>query len=161
MHPVWYTKFQSSVLNIREVKRLTANANLCLVTKFPLYLSFTVHYFYTYISSFMQFLMHTNCFELFLSAHFLFWEILNLSLTFVTYLKLKFSIYFRLSGFQSSLLLIYFRDGHQSMAQNLSDINNSPFLRSAWRSCAPSQKSRHHNRSTVVLRDVLVGTGIG
>ena len=47
MHPVWYTKFQSSVLNIREVKRLTANANLCLVTKFALYLSFTVHYFYT------------------------------------------------------------------------------------------------------------------
>ena len=47
MHPVWYTKFQSSVLNIREVKRLTATANLCLVTKFPLYLSFTAHYFYT------------------------------------------------------------------------------------------------------------------
>ena len=47
MHPVWYTKFQSSVLNIREVKRLTANANLCLVTKFVRYLSFTVHYFYT------------------------------------------------------------------------------------------------------------------
>ena len=52
--------------------RQTANANLYHVTKFPLYLSFTVHYFYTYISSFTQFLIHENCFELFLSAHFLF-----------------------------------------------------------------------------------------
>ena len=30
------------------------------------------------MSSFMQFFIHKNCFELFLSAHFLFWEILKL-----------------------------------------------------------------------------------
>ena len=34
------------------VKRQTANANLYYVTKFPLYLSFTVHYLYALISSF-------------------------------------------------------------------------------------------------------------
>ena len=33
---------------------------------------FIVHYFYTLISSFTQFFIHKNCFELFLSAHFLF-----------------------------------------------------------------------------------------
>ena len=37
---------------------------------------------YTQISSFTQFFIHKNCFELFLSAHFLFWEILSLNLTF-------------------------------------------------------------------------------
>ena len=61
--------------------RETANVNLYHVTKFPLYLSFTVHYFYTYISSFAQFFSHKNCFEQYLYAvHFLFWEILNLNL---------------------------------------------------------------------------------
>ena len=57
-----------------------ANANLRHVPKFPLYLLFTVYYFYTYISSFKQFFIHKNCFELFLTAHFLFWEIRNLNL---------------------------------------------------------------------------------
>ena len=33
-------------------------------------------------SSFTQFFIRKNCFELFLSIHFLFWEILNLNLTF-------------------------------------------------------------------------------
>ena len=33
----------------------------------------------------MQFFIHKNCFELFLSAHFLFSEILNLNLTFAAY----------------------------------------------------------------------------
>ena len=61
--------------------RETANMNLYHVTKLPLYLSFTVHYFYTYISSFAQFFSHKNCFEQYLyAAHFLFWEILNLNL---------------------------------------------------------------------------------
>ena len=59
-----------------------AKANLYHVTKFPHYVSFTVHYFYTQISSFKQLFIHKNCFELFLSAHFLFCEILNLNLTF-------------------------------------------------------------------------------
>ena len=44
-------------------------------TKFPLYLSFTVHYFYTLFSGFTQFLIHKNCFELSLSAYFLFLKI--------------------------------------------------------------------------------------
>ena len=35
--------------------------------------------------------LHKNCFELFLSAHFLFWENLNLTLTFAVYQKLKLS----------------------------------------------------------------------
>ena len=69
----------------------------------------------------------------------------------------------RLSGFQSSLLLIYFRDGpnrcslHQSMAQNLSDMWRSTFRdRPALRSFAPSQKTRCHNRSCV-WTDALSG----
>ena len=33
----------------------------------------------------MQFYIHKNCLELFLSAHFLFWEILNLSLMFAVW----------------------------------------------------------------------------
>ena len=49
---------------------------------FPIYLPFTVHYFYTQISSFTQYFIHMNCFEQFLSVYFLFWEILNLNLTF-------------------------------------------------------------------------------
>ena len=49
--------------------RQTENANLYQVTKFSFYLSFTVHYFNTQISSFTQFFIHKNCFELFLSAH--------------------------------------------------------------------------------------------
>ena len=40
------------------------------------YLSFIIHYFYSYISSFTKFFIHKNCFELFLSAHSLFWDIL-------------------------------------------------------------------------------------
>ena len=45
------------------------------------------------ISSFMQLFIRKNCFELFLSAHFLFWEILNLNLTFAIYMKLELSIF--------------------------------------------------------------------
>ena len=62
----------------KEVKDhvYTANPNLCHVTKFPLVFTcrsgFTVHYFYTLISSFKQFFVHKNSFELFLAAHFLF-----------------------------------------------------------------------------------------
>ena len=44
-------------LRITSESRLcqTANAKLYHVTKFPLYLAFTVHDFYTLISSFRQF----------------------------------------------------------------------------------------------------------
>ena len=44
---------------------LAANANLYQVTEFHLYLSVIVHYFNTLISSFTQFFIHKNCFELF------------------------------------------------------------------------------------------------
>ena len=47
-----------------------ANANLYHVIKFPLYLSFTVHYFHKKISSFTRFFIHKNCFELFFSCSF-------------------------------------------------------------------------------------------
>ena len=48
----------------------------------PIICLYTVFFFYTWISGFTQFFIHKNCFELFLSAHFLLWEILNLNLTF-------------------------------------------------------------------------------
>ena len=35
----------------------------------------------------MKVFIHKNCFELFLSVNFLFWEILNLNLTFAVYVK--------------------------------------------------------------------------
>ena len=66
-------------------------ANLYHVSKFPLYLSFTVHYFFAWFSSFTQFSLRKNYFELFFSAYFLFWEIHNLNLTFAVYVKLKHS----------------------------------------------------------------------
>ena len=66
----------------------------------------------------------------------------------------------RLSGFQSSLLLIYFRDGpnrcslHQSMAQNLSDMWRSTFeigrpFAASPRHIAPSQPFLCANRSAI------------
>ena len=39
------------------------------------------------VVSFTQFFIHNNCFELFLSALFLFWEILNLNRSFAVYVK--------------------------------------------------------------------------
>ena len=45
--------------------RQTANANLYHVTKFILYLSPSVHYFHSHISSFTQFFMHKNCLSCF------------------------------------------------------------------------------------------------
>ena len=76
------------------------------------------------------------------------------------------SIYFRLTGFQSSLLLIYFRDGPNRCCshctkvehKNLSDIRRSTFEISAE---VPSHNLRRHNRSTVDYRDILVGSVIG
>ena len=67
--------------------------------------------------------------------------------------SLLLNICSRLSGFQSSLLLIYFRDGpnrfslHQSMAQNLSDMWRSTF--EIGRPCAAS--SRHRNRAATTV----------
>ena len=55
---------------------------------FPCRLLFIIS---TQISSFMQVIIHKNCFDLFLSAHFSSWEILNLNLTFVVCVKLKLS----------------------------------------------------------------------
>ena len=48
-----------------------AYVKLYHVTKFPFNLSFTDHYFYTsLIKIFTHFFSHKNCFEVFLSAHF-------------------------------------------------------------------------------------------
>ena len=75
------------------------NANLYHVTKFPLYLSFTVHYFYTKISGFTQFFIPKNSFLLFLCAHFLLREILGLNLTFaVRRIREAWTIYYLLAG---------------------------------------------------------------
>ena len=84
--------FQGCSLAIDRLSfTFTSNGKRALVplTKFPLYLPFTVHYFYPKISSFS----HKYCFELFLSAHFLFREILNLNLTFsfTVYVKINLS----------------------------------------------------------------------
>ena len=80
------------------------------------------------------------------------------------------NIYFRLSGFHSSLLLIHFRYGpntylftlHQSVAQNPSvmrvTVDDSPFSRWAWRSFASLQKSRRNHRSCV-WTEALSGMG--
>ena len=58
------------------------NVNLYHVTKFSIYLSFTVYYNYTKIGRFTPILSITICYKLFLSAHFSFLKFLNLNLTF-------------------------------------------------------------------------------
>ena len=63
------------------------------------------------------------------------------------------NIYFRFSEFQSSLLLIYFRDGPNRCSHctklwyRTYPICDAPLSKSARRIFAPSQKSRRHNRS--------------
>ena len=57
--------------------RQTVNVNLYHMTKFSNNLSFIVHDFYLKIVVLRHF-FHKNCFGQFLSAYFLFWEILNL-----------------------------------------------------------------------------------
>ena len=65
------------------------------------------------------------------------------------------NIYFRLSGFRPSLLLIYFRDGPNRCSHctevwhKTYPICDTPLSRSSWRRFAPSQKSRRHKRSSV------------
>jgi len=55
--------------------------NLYLMTKFSINLCFTVPFFYPKIKFQISF-VHDNSFEVFLPAHFLFWEILlNLNLS--------------------------------------------------------------------------------
>ena len=39
----------------------------------------------------MKFFIHKNCFELFSSAYFLFWDTFNLNLSFAVYVKLTLS----------------------------------------------------------------------
>ena len=62
-------------------------------------------------------------------------------------------IYFRLSGFQPSLLLIHFRHGPNRCShctevwQKTFPVCDTPLSRSAGRRFAPSQKSHRHNRS--------------
>ena len=65
------------------------------------------------------------------------------------------SIFFQLSVFQTSLLLIYFRDGPSRSAHCIKvwgktcSICDAAFSRLERRSFALSQKSRRHNRSYV------------
>ena len=62
-----------------------------------------INFFYT------QFLILRNCFEPCLSAHFLFWKILNLNLTFAVYVKLKLSITMEMyMGYQANQIYLYY-----------------------------------------------------
>ena len=71
--------------------------------------------------------------------------------------SLILNIYFRLGGFQLSLLLIYFRDRpkrcsqHPKLRQKIYPIcvSVTPLSRSARCNFAPSQKLCHHNHSCV------------
>ena len=88
---VWRLPFAVKVnlnLSNREVKHhVKRQRQICTTWPSFLFTCRLFDYFYTKISSFMPFFIHKNCFELFLSAHFIFWEVLNLSLTFAVYVK--------------------------------------------------------------------------
>ena len=96
----------------------------------------------------MEFLMHTNnvlsCFYL-LIFYFEKFSTWIRRLSFATYLKLTLSIYFRLSGFQSSLLLIYFRDGHTAQKYGTKPVRYQWLLFWDRRSAAAL---RRRNRSS-------------
>ena len=80
---IFFRGFKHRVNQERLLRwRQTTNVNLYRVTKFSIYLSFTVHHNYTKIGRFTPILSILNCFTLFLSAHFSFWKFLNLNLTF-------------------------------------------------------------------------------
>ena len=60
------------------------------------------------------------------------------------------NFYFRISGFQSSLVLIYFCNGPNSCSHCTTVWpKTGPLCHAARRSLAPPQKSRRHNRSFV------------
>ena len=62
---------------------LTRARQTWICTTWPsFHLSLTVHYKYTETSRFTPVFIHKNSFELFLSARFLFWEFINVNLTF-------------------------------------------------------------------------------
>ena len=114
----------------------------------------------------MQFIMHTNnvlsCFYL-LIFYFEKFSTWIWRLSFATYLKLKLSLSTSVSvGSSPRSYLFISATGtlHQSMAQNLFDINDLFFEIGVVQLRSVAEIARHHNRSTVVLRDVLVGTGI-
>ena len=69
--------------------------NLYHLTKFPLYLSFTVHYNYPVHESQQVYAnsIHKNCFKLFLYAHFSFWKFFYLNLTLAAMLNLSITPY--------------------------------------------------------------------
>ena len=78
------------------------------------------------------------------------------------------NIYFRLSGYQTAFLLIYFRDGPKKcshctkVSHKTYPICDAPLSRSARRIFAPSQKSRHCNNSCVwteVLSEIVFVEG--
>ena len=92
--PLWSTSRSTGLIcywrDLEWRLRQTANVNLYHVTKSSLYLRFTVHYFYPiFVASFCCWIYCNNCLVQFLSACFLFWESLNLILTFVTSVTLR------------------------------------------------------------------------
>ena len=91
--PSWCVRLFESLSIKFTLDGKKKNANLYHMTKFSLYLSFTFHYFYTQISSFMQFFIHKNCFEFFCLLIFYFEKFLAWiwSLPFTVYVKLKLS----------------------------------------------------------------------
>ena len=90
-----------------------ANVNLYMyqwVTKFPLYLFLTLH-----ITTQKLVDIHTtsfsnkNCFKLFLSAHSLLWEFLNLNPTFAVFCKLDSkSLYIVITQGNKNVMLFLF-----------------------------------------------------
>ena len=71
--------------DFREVKHLVyvkRQTRIVPRDQVSILLVFILFFLYTWISGFTQFFIHKKCFELFLSAHFLLWAILNLNLTF-------------------------------------------------------------------------------
>ena len=78
------------------------------------------------------------------------------------------NICFRLSGYQTAFLLIYFRDGPKKfshctkVSRKTYPICDAPLSRSARRIFAPSQKSRRCNNSCVwteVLSEIVFVEG--
>ena len=117
----WYLTSNSQQFEKMSIESLrltfTPNVNLYHVTEFPPLLSFTVYYFHSKIS-YASFI-HKNCSGQLLSAYFLFWQILNLNLTFAVNVNLFFleflmlgMMYTQLAGdvtWQKSLLFSHLK----------------------------------------------------
>ena len=127
----------------------TSNANLYHVTKFPLYLSITVHYFYTEISSFTQSFIHRNCSELFLSLLIFSFEKFSTwiwRLPFAVYVKLKLSL---------QLLQLGFRDTTW-IPENEHKPNNIPFFPTVTMFLGSKSRESRENKANFLRRQTLM-----